>query len=306
MGVKQFPADYADISAEGTKVMAAKPDGSPGYVTRPAAGETFQTVTARGGMTKENLTLGDDTVSGNHILALAQNANTYVVQSSKIGTGGGSISLNPYSGNVGVGILTPLAKLDVVGISGSNTLRLSKPSSGAPSIEFTGTTKSVIIEAGEDYKIYVNGGMRQNILTNGNVVFSGSVSGTVFNPTSLRDRKRDIEDYNGDALADINSLQLHTYHFKEYESVEKTPAVYEDITDDEGNVTQSLVTAAEYEQIEKEDINQMLNVGVILDEVDNPLIADQERGCLNLNNIVFLQAKAIQQLLARIEALEAK
>lgn len=131
----------------------------------------------------------------------------------------------------------------------------------------------------------------------GNIKASGSVSGTVFNPTSLRSRKRDIKDYKGDALAAINSLQLHTYHFKEYEQVEKTPAVYDG---------DNLITSAEYKQVEITPVNQMLNVGVILDEVENPLVADQERGVLNLNNIVFLQAKAIQQLTARLEVLESK
>ena len=139
-----------------------------------------------------------------------------------------------------------------------------------------------------------------------NLTVNGSVSGTVFNPTSLRERKRDIFDYDQDALYHINQLKLHTYHFREYKLVEKTPDIYEDVINEDGVVQKMLLTPATYQQEEITPVAQMLNVGVIIDEVDNDLIADQERGCLNLNNIVFLLAKSVQQLTARIEALEAK
>lgn len=260
MSVKQWPADFiVDGTNTATKVIGANPDGTPVYVTRPAGGETFQSVTDRAAITTQDIIIGSMFSSKNatndrQIQILSALAIPRIQSANLSGSTAKDIAINPVGGNVMIGPGSPTAKLDVGG--------------------------------------------------NGN--FSGSVSATVFNPTSLRDRKRDIEDYTGDALAEINNLQLHTYHFREYESVEKTPAVYEEVTDGEGNVTQVLVTIAEYEQVEKQEISQMLNVGVILDEVDNPLVADQEKGCLNLNNIVFLQAKAIQQLLARIEALEAK
>jgi hypothetical protein len=146
----------------------------------------------------------------------------------------------------------------------------------------------------------------EKLQVSGNIYASGSVSGTVFTPTSLRSRKRDIKDYSGDALADINELQLHTYHFREYETIEQTQAVYEEVVNHEGVTEQRLVTPAMTKEVEKISIDQMLNVGVIMDEVANPLIADQDKGVLNLNNIVFLLAKSVQQLTARLEALEVK
>lgn len=250
MANKRWPADITiDGTATATKTFGSNPNGDPVFVTRPAGGETLDTVLTRGSVSTKPITIAgvlkinrsaaaqytqiDSEAGATTILSKSMVNATFAQMLFSQGNNATDREMARFdgSGNFGIGITAPTEKLHVTG----------------------------------------------------NIKATGSVSGTVFNPTSLRNRKRDIEAYEGNALEDINALQLHTYHFREYNNVETEPGVYE--------------------EQEIAEIDQMLNVGVILDEVENPLIADQERGCLNLNNIVFLQAKAIQQLSAKLEEL---
>lgn len=258
MANKRFPADMADISADATKVLGVKPDGTVGLVSRPPGGETLQSAAERGSTLNTSLTFG----------------------------GAGLKSIG-WGGNSSSGAAYPL-------IYGSETdgYLVFNSKAGSPLyFNFDNT------HAGSPVDMFAG---KHVFDKNGNAFFSGSVSGTVFNPTSLRSKKREIEDFEGDALSKINSLKLHTYLFREFEQDLVKPA---EIDGDK------IVKPAEYLIREVDPTSQQVNVGVIIDEIDDDLIADQERGVLNLNNIVFLQARAIQQLSQKLveltERLEA-
>lgn len=139
-----------------------------------------------------------------------------------------------------------------------------------------------------------------NILTwdtSGNIVVTGTVTaqGTVL--TSAREKKHVAGLFEEDALSQINSLKLHKFSYRKFE----TNVLEPEKIDKKGKIVKEAVT----EEVEL-PATEPEHIGLMYDEVvDNPNIATKE-GSIKLHNLVFLQARAIQQLTERIQQLEAK
>jgi len=234
MAVKQFPADYADITSTTTKLLASKADGTTGFALvatlKAALGIILSDVTNNVAVVN-GVNIGIGTTLPEAKLDII-NTDTGVSNSKGLSVRGGANSSGSYivnfkdysdvsrffvrgDGNVGIGTASPTKKLDVNGdFRCTNAeLGISASSSGISAGTY-GATESYIQARDSS----VNRKMRlfaadfdfnSSIVVSGNITASGTIT-----PGSDKRLKSKIKTLDAGALDLIKKLNPVSYTLK--------------------------------------------------------------------------------------------